>query len=274
MIMPAFSAPLCIRLHGGLRGDPYSLPLTPLEDIFGIELKLGDDNDLGGVHYRYSPQPPPEFGPVTILVHPNEISDTEATYPERPDLGTVLRVDLFGATFLDPGRLEWSLRSAYGDLFDVCEYSAFSLPRSDAPGLPVKAHWVEFAAFPGHRSVPLADTPPLACTLDVEVPVHREDAARTGIAELTDSVAVLRRIDAAPAGEPSTRLRLRFDSPSLLELGRYAEAIAATAGNETRFIGYSVHGDLQRNGQYLHVEHAFSSNEHAQPTWRVAGRPR
>jgi hypothetical protein len=260
------NVPLCIRLRGGLRADPYELPLKPLEALFGIKLRLSDDYDYGGVHYRYSPEPVPDVGPVTILVHPNAVSDDELTYPTRPDLDTALRVDLFGATLLDPGRLEWSLRGSYGDLYDVAEYSAFSLRPSE--GSSPNAHWVEFAGVPGGRGVPLPDTPVLACGLDAEVPASRAEAVRGAVAGLTDAAAVLKSADLAPGGS-GTRLALRFETPSLLELGRYAEVIVLAGGDETRLIGYSVEGDVQRDGRRQRVQHVFEGAEGTRPVWRA-----
>jgi hypothetical protein len=268
--MPIFAPPLSFRLNGGLKRE---LPLAPLEDVFGVHLEVKDDFERGGAYHRYAPHPIPVSGLVDVLVHSNEIPNGW-TYVTRRDLEVVVIADWFNTNALDLGRLEWRLRAAYGDLFDVVAYSVVTLTPPGEPFRQPRSHWVEFAASPGHRTVPLANTPLLACTLDVEVPGHREDAARMAIAELTDSVAVPHRVDAAPAGGARSRLTLRFDSPSLLELGRYAEAIALTAGDETRFIGYSVHGDMLRDGQHLHVEHAFPSNESAYPAWRVAERPR
>ncbi len=262
----SLTVPLCIRLRGGLRADPYELSLEPIERLFGIKLRLSDDNDYGGVYYRYAPEPVPEVGPVTILVHPNAISDDDLTYPTRPELGTALRVDLFGATFLDPGRLEWSLRAAYGDMFDVCEYSAFSLLTSE--GSSPSAHWVEFAGASGARGAPLPDTPILACTLETEVPASRAEAVRKDVAQLTDAAGALTSINEASGGT-ETRLALAFETPSLLELGRYAEVIARTAGEQARFIGYSVEGDLQRDGRLQRIAHRFGPTDGTGPAWRA-----
>jgi hypothetical protein len=266
--MSAFTPPLSLRLNGGLRGEPFTVPLAPLETVLEVRPELAYDLELGGPHYRYAPHPLPERGLVGVLVHANAIPDFGRTYPHRPDLDLVVVIDWLGDNLLDLGRLEWRLRAAFGEPFDVAEYSVATLPRPGDPSHSSEVHWVQFAAAAGRRAVPLPDTPNLACTLEFELPEQDEFAARTAIIGLSDTSATSPRVNAVPAGDARIRLTVSFESPSLLELGRYADAVDMALGRGGTVRGYSVYGDLQRDGTPLSLHHSVAS--HAVPGWRIS----
>jgi hypothetical protein len=257
--MPAFRSPLSMRLNGGLRAAPFTLPLQPIEAQLGIKLKPRHDLEFGGAHYAYTPYPIPEVGLVGVLVHPNEIPGLGSTYAARPDLDVTVSIDWFGSNWLDLGRLEWQLRMAYGDLFDVAEYSVVSLPPPNDPSFSSQVHWVQFAAAAGLRGVPLGNTPNLVCSIDFELAESDKKSLEATIAGLNDSAAVLRSIDSTPTSGTRLRQTVRFDSPSMLELGRYAQLIDLAFGNAVRLLGFSACGDLLRDGTNRCVESSLTS---------------
>lgn len=270
----AFAPPLSLRLNGGLRGEAYALPLAPVEDLLGVQLALKHDLELGGAHHVYTPDPIPDAGLVGVLVCANDTTHGASTYAARPDLGTALTLDWSGFNLLDLGRLEWRLRAAYGDLFDVAEYSVVTLPASD-PSLPSEVHWVQFASVEGHRGRPFADTPILACLLDFELPASSEARARATLAGMDgDTAAVIRTVEASPFDAAAIRLSVNFDTPSLLELGRYAQAVELVLGGSVRVSSYRVSGDLQREGNPIRIERSFVSPADALPGWLPAPSPR
>ena len=269
--MPAFSPPLSLRLNGGLRTEPFVLPLAPVETLLGVQLALKDDLELGGAHYAYAPVPTPASGLVDVLICANDPANPSSTYAARPDLRTALVIDWFGHNLLDLGRLEWQLRAAYGDLFDVAEYSIATLPPADGTPSSSEVHWVQHESADRHRGTPLAGTPMLACTLDFEFPAGCEGLARATLDSLNDdTVAQIRQIQAIALGDARVRLVVSFDTPSLLELGRYAQAVELACGDTARVLAYAVSGDLQRDGHLLRVERRFASRLEALPDWLAA----
>ena len=266
-IVTAFAPPLSLRLNGGLRGKAFALPLAPVEALLGVQLALKHDLELGGVHYIYTPDPVPVAGLVGVLACANDASHSASTYAARPDLRTALTIEWFGFNLLDLGRLEWQLRGAYGDLFDVAEYSIVTRPDSDT-SLPSEVHWVQFASVDGYRGRPFADTPILACLLDFELPASIEARVRATLISLNDdTAAVLRAVEATPLGDAAVRLTVNFDTPSLLELGRYAQAVEQEHGRAVLVSSYTVSGGLQRGGHTMRIERSFVSRENALPSW-------
>jgi hypothetical protein len=83
-----------------------------------------------------------------------------------------------------------------------------------------------------------------------------------------DTAAVLRTVEAAALGDAVVRLSVNFDTPSLLELGRYAQAVERMSGRTARVSGYTVSGDMQRDGHPMRIERSFVSRENALPCWR------
>ena len=254
----AFSSHLSMRLHGGLRVSQFALPRAVLDEAFGCHLDLADDLELGGVHYRYQPYPLPQAGLVGVRLHANAIEGLGATESERPDLITVLSVDVYSTNLLDLGRLEWRLRAAFGDLFDVSEYVITARPPLSA-AQPVEVHWVRFAAARQGRGLPIADTPLLHCSLGLELSCSDQAALRVAIESLSaDSAAVLQNFETTRGDDDHSRLTLIFDSPSLLELGRYAQAVELSLGAPVRVLGYAVSGDLLRTGVPGRIERCFA----------------
>ena len=242
----AFSSHLSMSLHGGLRVSPFALPRAVLDEAFGCHLDLADDLELGGVYYCHEPYPLPQAGLVGVRLHANAIEGLGATDSERPDLITVLNVEVYSTNLLDLGRLEWQLRAAFGDLFDVSEYVITARPPISA-AQPVEVHWVRFAAARQRRGLPIADTPVLHCSLGLELSRSDQAALRAAIESLSvDSAAVLRNFETTQVDDDPIRLTLSFDSPSLLELGRYAQAVELGLGASVRVLGYAVSGDLLR----------------------------
>ncbi|MFB9240307.1 hypothetical protein IV454_24010 [Massilia antarctica] len=269
--MPAFPPPLSLRLNGGLRTEPFVLPLTPVETLLGVQLAPEDDLELGGAHYAYATVPTPARGLVDVLICANDPASPSSTYAARPDLLTALVIGWFGHNLLDLGRLEWQLRAAYGDLFDVAEYSIVTLPPADGAPSASEVHWVQHERTERHRGTPLAGTPTLACTLDVAFPAGCEGLARSTLDSLHDDTAAqIRQIQASALGDARTRLALSFDSPSLLDLGRYAQALELACGDSARVLAYAVSGDLQRDGHCLRVERRFASRLETLPDWLAA----
>lgn len=266
----AFTPPLANRLYGGLRGEFFTFPIEILEGVLGVSLKLEDDLELGGGYYGYEPYPLPDFGLTGVRLHINDIPDFGLTNETRPDLTMVLLIEYHCNNLLDLGRLEWRLRAVYGDLFDVSDYCIHTLPPPENPSHLIDVHCVQFAAATGRRGVPQTDTPFLACRLDFELAEGDEAALRATISSLDDTVAILRRVESIPSDDALIRLIVEFDSPSLLELGRYAQAIEVVFGDAVRILGYSVYGDLQRDGRVLCIEQAFTSRDDSLPFWDLA----
>ena len=268
--MPTFAPPLSFRLNGGLRPGA---PAEPLAQLLGVEFATKDDYDRGGAYSAYAPQPSPDRGLIGVIVHSNAVP-RGLTDPTRPDLDQIVSIDWYGENLLDLGRLDWRLHAGLGDLFDVTAYSIVTLTPRGEPYRTPQSHWVEFIATPGGRSQPEADAPPLACRLEFELPEACEAAARAVVTDLSDSSAVLRSLTAAHADARRRRLTLQFNSPSLLDLGRYAEAIAVATRNAARVTGYAVRGDLQRDGRSAEVSQVFASKAAAKPAWRGAAQTR
>ncbi len=252
-----FDLPLAVRLLGGFREPMDRLPLRPLGRLLGVRLNPLRDERTGEA-LGHQPEPP-ETGTASILLEPNEAPDGSLGDPARPDLESLLRIDLRGASFLDPGRLDWSLRARYGDLFDIREYAVFSQLHADTP-----AHWVAFSRSPGNAAAPAAGSPELACTLRLDLPSRRAEAASAALASEDGADLRLERQVAARR----TRLTLTFDTRSLLTLGRLAEIARLAAGRTARVLGYTIDGDLTRNGRPTRVGHTLQ-----EPRERGASRP-
>lgn len=256
-----------MRLKGGLRVNVFNLPITILEQVLGVRLELEDDLELGGAYYSYAPYPLSRYGLEGVRLHFNDVPDFGLTYDSRPDLIMMLSIEFCSNNLLDLGRLEWRLRAAYGDLFDVVAYSVRTQSPPDDPSGSIGGHWVQFAAAASRRGVPLGDTPVLACSVDFELAEGAEASVLAAVAGLNDSAAVLTSTDSHSVGERRVRLSVRFDSPSLLELGRYAQLVDLAFGNAVRVLGYLVCGDLQRDGKLLRIERDFTSQADSLPFW-------
>jgi hypothetical protein len=264
-----FSPPLLLRLNGGLRDAPLDDPHAPLETVLGVQMKMRDDQELGGTYYSYTPQPTPASGLIDALVHDNEVYGRGPTSPSRPDLESIVRVDWYGTNLLDLGRLEWDLRAAYGDLFDVLDYAVLSLPRPDDPTHAIDIHRVEFAASPGHNAVPLPDAPALACCVEVELAADEERVARAVLESPIESSASAFTVRVHRVGDARARLTLEFTSPSLLDPGRFVRALEVSC-RTLKVIGYSAEGDLQRDGKTVRIGQQLADGEGTLPAWRSA----
>jgi hypothetical protein len=266
--MSLFHPPFAMRLVGGLRAPPFNLPLQPIDALLGVKLELKDDLELGGAYYAYAQSPILDAGLSGVLVQSNEVPGTGLTYQSRPDLSVIVYVDWLGNNLLDLGRLEWQLRKAYGDLYDVAEYSVVSSPLTENPLWPREVHWVQFAAAVGHRGIPSTGTPNQACSVEFELAKGDELSVLKAVTELDDSPALIRSADSFPTSDTHLRLTLLFDSPSLLELGRYIQVIESVFGDRVDVLSYRVIGDLLRDGSAVTLERTFTSAQEVLPGWR------
>jgi hypothetical protein len=80
--------------------------------------------------------------------------------------------------------------------------------------------------------------------------------------------AVLRRVAVERADGDRLRLRATFETPSLLELGRYAQAAEDSFGDAVGVVGYRALGDLLGDGTTARIEHGLAGR--TPPAWRGA----
>lgn len=266
--MHAFTPPFSMSLHAGFRADASRLSVEPLTEVLGVRLELEDDLELGGAYYSYAPYPLPDSGLTGVRLRVNEIPGLGRTYDARPDLLSVLSIELCNSNLLDLGRLELQLRKAYGDLFDVAEYVVVSAPPADNPSFSPKVHSVQFEASARGRGTPIGEPPILNCSMELDLADDDQALARDTIAGMTNSAEVLRGVNSIRIGHGRARLTLQFDLPSLLELGAYAQAVESAACSTVKTLGYSIFGDLCRDGRMVRIERAFSSPAEALPSWR------
>ena len=265
--------PLYMSLISGLRVDVFDFPIEIIEQALGIELELMDDLELGGANYSYAPYPLPQFGLLNVRLHDNDVPDLGLTIEDRPDLVTWMSIQFSSSNLLDLGRLEWRIRAALGDLFDVVEYSFQTLPPAKDPSQTVSLHRVTFEAVQHRRSVPVRDATNLDCKIDFELAEGDQASLQATISGLVDSGAVMQSFDLTPTSNNHLRQTFCFHSPSILDLGRYAQAVSLTFGDRVKILGYSVCGDLQHDGKMLRIEHTFGSAADAIPFWEADPNP-
>jgi hypothetical protein len=261
------SGSLSMRLNGGLRQGSMLSAAAVLQSELGVPLELELDEELGGRHYRYAPHPLPSCGVAGVSVHANAIPEGGFRYRHRPDLQLVVLVDLFGSNLLDPGRLDRLLRDAFGDRFDVAEYSIAALPTSGEPLGTTPVHYVEFEA--GERAV--ADTPRQSCKLEIALSGSAELIARAQIASLRPSLGDA-ELRLGPLSGGMSLLTVEYESPSLLGLGACVQQLEQACGAAVHVRRYRARGDLLRDGRSLTVEQSFDASADAIPCWKAFNR--
>lgn len=263
---------LSFRLDVGFATNDLSAVASLVERWLGQSLQSDDDLELGGLYFRYAPDPLPDAGLCGIRVRQNQVEDLGWRLEHRQELPVCAQVEVDGPDLLVLGRIASRMGTVCSDLASVAAYVVARSPFDAEDPIFPRAHTVQFDS----DGRPAAEYPELFCMLTFGFETEDLTVAGKIAGELLESSPIehdskdlsgrylefagatrnglVRRNQISlvywlyPRHQQHTLLLdVTWRTSNLLEMGELASHIEEVAAEKLTLIAYRVTGDLVRD---------------------------